>query len=267
MKIHCILLSKNEADVIALCLKEAAEWADFIYVYDGLSTDGTWEIVKALRSTKIIPWRQDGKVFKEGLRAEVFEAFRCNSSPGDWWLQLNADEFYPSCPRDFFKEVKPVYNFVWGINVQYELTHQDLHELNFDSGFVSIRPQLKYYRANWSEPRAFRYRNGLKWRLNSAWPDHAGLVAPQRILFKHYPYRSPEQIQIRLDVRRDNRQRGFEGWDHAKEENWISKIVERHDCRLDNGDVEVFEHELPFHLEPRPVRMVKQLLHAARVWP
>jgi hypothetical protein len=261
------MLTKNEADVVALCLQQAAEWADFIYVYDGLSSDRTWEIVQGLRNTKIIPWRQDGKVFREGLRAEVFEAFRHRSMPGDWWLQLNADEFYPRSPRDFFADIKPIYNFVWGINVEYVLTHQDLLELDFDSGFASIRPQLKYYRANWSEPRAFRYRKGLKWRLNAAWPDHAGLVAPQRIVYKHYPYRSPKQIQMRLDVRRDNRERGFEGWEHAKEANWASKIVERRDCRLDNGHVEIFDYELPSHLEPTPVRIAKRLLHATRVWP
>jgi hypothetical protein len=64
-KIHCIALCKNEADVIGLCLTEAAKWADLIYVYDGASTDGTWELVKQLSNPRIIPWKQDGKVFKE----------------------------------------------------------------------------------------------------------------------------------------------------------------------------------------------------------
>src|SRR5277367_5352236 len=71
-KIHCIALCKNEADVIGACLREAVQWADFIYVYDGGSTDGTWEVVRSLNHPRIIPWKQDGKVFKEGLQAEVF---------------------------------------------------------------------------------------------------------------------------------------------------------------------------------------------------
>jgi hypothetical protein len=269
MKIHCILLTKNEADVIELCLNEATEWADFIYVYDGLSTDETWDIVKALQSTKIIPWKQDGKVFREGLRAEVFDAFRHNSSPGDWWLQLNADEFYPSSPRDFFEGVQTHHNFVWGINVEYVLTHQDLSELDFESSFPSLRPNLKYYRVGWSEPRAFRYRKGLKWRLDAAWPNHAGLVAPQRILFKHYPYRSPKQIQTRLDVRRANRERGFEGWDHASELHWQEKIVDHKRCLMDDGtnNFAIDETHLVAHMERTPVRIAKRLLHATRVWP
>ena len=40
-KIHCIVLTKNEADVVGYCLREAAKWADYIYVYDGASTDST----------------------------------------------------------------------------------------------------------------------------------------------------------------------------------------------------------------------------------
>ena len=47
MKIHAICLTRNEADVIEPCLLEAAQWADRIYVYDGASTDGTWEIGRA----------------------------------------------------------------------------------------------------------------------------------------------------------------------------------------------------------------------------
>lgn len=87
-KIHCIALCKNEADVINVCLLEAIKWADYIYVYDGGSTDGTWESVKKLNHSRIIPWKQDAKVFREELRAEVFNEFRHQSSKGDCWLQL-----------------------------------------------------------------------------------------------------------------------------------------------------------------------------------
>lgn len=88
-KIHCIVLCKNEADVINVCLLEAIKWADYIYVYDGGSTDGTWEAVNKLNHSGIIPWKQDPKVFRDGLRAEVFNEFRHQSSKGGWWLQLN----------------------------------------------------------------------------------------------------------------------------------------------------------------------------------
>jgi hypothetical protein len=268
-KIHCIALTKNEADVVGYCLREAARWADHIYVYDGASTDGTWEIVKSLESECIVPWKQDGKVFSEGLRAEVFEAFRSTAQPGDWWLQLNVDEFYPSSPRDFLAQVGRFCNSVWGINVEYMLTHKDVTSLDFSLPFADLLPQLRYYRVIWSEPRAFRYRRGLTWAATAAWPLHVGLVAPQRIVFKHYPYRSPQQVQLRLDVRREARARGFQGWDHASQSSWKEKIVDATACSVDDGSghYEIDVEKLPRHLESPLRRAAKRVLHGVGIWP
>ena len=268
-KIHCIVLTKNEADVVELCLREASAWADRIYVYDGESTDGTWEIVRRLQSKCVVPWKQDGKVFREGLRAEVFAAFRDEAKPGDWWLQLNADEFYPDDPRAFFAGLRPRHQFVWGLNVEYVLTDEDVNSLDFDLPFETIRPQLRHYRISWSEPRAFRYRSRLKWSEDAAWPRHVGLVAPERIIYKHYPYRSPSQIQMRLNVRRDNRARGFEGWAHASQEDWREKIVRAEECELDRRQAK-FSFDpaaVPNHLESPALRLAKSLMHKSGLWP
>ena len=268
-KIHCIALTKNEADVVGFCLREAAKWADHVYVYDGGSTDGTWEIVQAMADAVIVPWKQDGKVFREGLRAEVFEAFRGGAKAGDWWLQLNVDEFYPEDPREFFRRVPRSHNMVWGLNVEYKITDLDLERIDFDDSFERVMPQLKHFRVDWSEPRAFRHRDGLQWNLNAAWPVHAGLVARERIVFRHYPFRSPQQIQTRLDVRRENRERGFGGWDHAKELSWREKIVPADECRVDDGTLvpDFDPRALPNHLEKPHVRILKRMLHGAGVWP
>jgi glycosyltransferase involved in cell wall biosynthesis len=268
-KIHCIALTKNEADVVGLCLREAAKWADFIYVYDGASTDGTWDIVKSLESKTIIPWKQHGKVFREGLRAEVFEHFRHNSAPGDWWVRLDVDEFYPESPREFFARVGRAYDFVWGITVDYVLTESDIAEFDFSVPFESNRPRIRHYKVTWSEPRAFRYRPRLVWMPTWSWPRHAGLIAPERIVFKHYPLRSPSQIQMRLDIRRENRARGFEGWEHANHASWREKIVDEADCMLDDGKapLAIDAGRLPRHLEPPLVRLTKRVLHGTGVWP
>lgn len=53
-------------------------------MYDGGGTDGMWESVKKLNDAGIIPRKQDAKVFREGLQAEVFTEFRHHSSKGDW---------------------------------------------------------------------------------------------------------------------------------------------------------------------------------------
>jgi glycosyltransferase involved in cell wall biosynthesis len=272
MKIHCIALTKNEEDVVGYCLTEASKWADYIYVYDGGSTDATWEIVKSLKSSSsipctIIPWKQDGKVFREGLRAEVFNEFRHLSVDGDWWLQLNVDEFYNNL-RDTLSRIPAATDFVWGIPIEYYITWKDLNELDFSLPIEKLLRSLRYYRADWSEPRCFRYRRRLIWHSDWAWPRHPGLVAKERIIFKHYPCRSPKQIQTRLDVRRANRQKGFSGWEHASQASWKEKIVNISECNIDDGSgYYLLNDRLPRHIEQGPRRIIKRVMHQLGIWP
>lgn len=269
MRIHAICLTKNEADVIEHCLRDATHWADRIYVYDGASTDGTWDRVQAMKSERIIPWRSDDAVFREGLRAEVFADKRGDSREGDWWCQLNADEFYVEKPREFLAAVPANDHVVWSVNLQYYITHEDVAEGAFTGDFEKDRARLKHYAAACAEPRFFRYRERLRWDLNAAWPHHMGVIHPHPMHFRHYCYRSPQQIQMRLDVRRENRARGFEGWDHAKEEDWRSKLVPRAGLHRDEGDGRaIVEEEVRAqYREPKSRRLVKRFMHSTGLWP
>lgn len=270
-RIHSIALCKNEADVIGACLREASTWSDFIYVYDGDSEDDTWPIVLDLakENPKIIPWKQDGKVFQESLRAEVFNAFQHNNRPGDWWFHLNVDEFYIDDPRDFLSRISLRHHVVWGLFIQYMLTDQDINRINFDQPFEIVRAQLRFYISNHSEIRCFRYRTGMVWDLDQGWPYHLGLVHPDLIRFKHYPYRSPIQIQTRLDVRRDHRARGFSGWAHASQADWKDKIVPASLCQIDRGDGQyrIEWDKLTLHRGPLWRRGVQHVMHGLGLWP
>ena len=269
MKIRSICLVKNEADVVEECLTEAARWSDRIYVFDGASTDGTWEKVQAMKSERIIPWKSDGCVFREGLRADVFNAFREEAAEGDWWCQLNGDEFYVQDVPTFLGAVPKHEHVVWGAMIQYYLTPEDVAGEPFSGEFRRDRPRIRYYKTACAERRFFRHRRGLKWKGTDAWPAHLGLVHPELIHFLHYPYRSPQQIQMRLDVRRDNRARGFEGWDHAKESEWQTKIAPRTGLHLEPSDGRfIIEDEiLDQHLESKSQRLVKRFMHGTGLWP
>jgi hypothetical protein len=248
MKIHAICLVRNEADVIEECLREAS-WADRIYLYDGASTDGTWELLQRLRSERIIPWRSDNTTFREGLRALVFNAFRHEAREGDWWCQLNGDEFYTEDPRAFLQAVPKAHQVVWGLMIQYYLTPEDVDGgAAWKGQFGEDRERIRYYRAACAERRFFRHRERLVWHDTDAWP---------------------EQIQMRLDVRRDNRARGFEGWEHAKELDWREKIVARAGLHLDagNGHFQLEADVLRQHLESPRQRLVKRVLHGLKIWP
>lgn len=267
--IHSILLIKNEADIVAHCIRESLRWSDYIYVYDGASSDGTWDIVQQLRSDRVILFKSDGKVFKEGLRAEVYNRYADRAREGDWWCQLNSDEFYVDDPRTFLASVPSRFHVVWGLFIQYYLTETDLQTLNFDHPVGEILKSIRHYRADHAERRFFRHRNRLQWSEDDAWPRHLGITYPKLIRFRHYPYRSPAQIQMRLDVRRDNRARGFEGWEHASDENWRSKIFSASTLHLDAGDGRIIleEDKLPVHMGSRSQRMIQRVMHGLGLWP
>src|SRR5436853_6547718 len=98
MKIHAITVVKNEADIIEYTMKDALKWADYIYVFDNGSDDGTWEKLQAMASDHLIPWKHDDAPFRESLRADVFNHFRDRAAPGDWWCRLDSDEVYDINP-------------------------------------------------------------------------------------------------------------------------------------------------------------------------
>ena len=172
-KIHAICVVKNEVDIIAACLRSAEQWADRIIVYDNKSDDGTWEVVKGLANARIIPWKQDGKVFQESIRAEVFNNFKAQASPGDWWCRLDADEFYVEDPKIFLARVPWPYHVVWGIAAEFYLTEEDLGK-GFLAPIENRLEALRYYRVENSEPRFFRHRKGLRWPMNTGWAGPYG---------------------------------------------------------------------------------------------
>jgi hypothetical protein len=171
--------------------------------------------------------------------------------------------------RQFLGAVPKSEHVVWAVNIQYYLTPEDVEGEPFAGQFQQDQDRIHYYKAACAERRFFRHRTGLRWNGSDAWPHHLGVTHAGLLHFRHYPYRSPQQIQMRLDVRRDNRARGFEGWDHAKELEWQSKIVPRAGLHLDAGDGKfIIEPEnLTQHLEPLSQRIVKRVMHGAGIWP
>src|SRR6516165_3845326 len=86
MKIHALCLIKNEADVLQETFESALRWCDHIYVFDNGSSDGTWELVKelAVQYPEIVPYKQDDVLYRNSLRADIFNAYRAKARPQDW---------------------------------------------------------------------------------------------------------------------------------------------------------------------------------------
>ncbi|MBV9388002.1 MAG: glycosyltransferase family 2 protein [Chroococcidiopsidaceae cyanobacterium CP_BM_ER_R8_30] len=226
MRIHSISLVKNESDIIEQVLKAALTWSDFIYVYDNGSTDGTWEKVVNLAKDhrQIVPYKQESKPMRDQIRSEAFNRYRSNSSNGDWWCRLDADEIYIDNPKRFLAEIPQKYELVWSASFQYYFTDKDLVLYNQEPSLyaddVPVEKKCRFYINNWSEIRFFRYKEDLIWTKN-AWPDELYIHYPERIRLKHFQYRSPQQIQKRL-----NNRKNLEIFEHEKLANWETSVLD-----------------------------------------
>ena len=274
MKIFAILLVKDEADIIGAALQSASEWADGIFVLDNGSSDGTWELLQSMQSNVIHPWRQEFAPYRRSLRADIFNHFRHHASTGDWWCNMDADEFYVDDPRQFLASVAPRYHVVFKKSIDYRLTREDVTENHFSGRFEDDRAILRYVEPRcWTEMRFFRHRERLQWHSSgprvSNLPRRVGLHYPTPILVRHYQYRSPDQIQRRLDVRnavpRDREGRPFK---HVRQSHWEDLVVSRSDVVLDEGRITYDALPQRSKIKERlPKRIIKTVLHGLRVWP
>jgi len=276
MRIFGNCLVKNEADMIEETLRSAARWCDRIFVFDNGSTDGTWDRVHSLARELpgvVVPFKSDPVPYRDSLRAETFNQFRHECTDGDWWCKLDADEIYVENPRDFLRRIPLRHHVVWGVNFQFYLTEKDVEELAADPDrhppHVAAEKVICHYRCEYSEARFFRYRTGLQWLSGSA-PRHLGVVHPERIRLKHYQYRGPEQVNLRLKTRQDAMAGGcgtFQGY--CDETDWRQKVVPSTTCHsINEADAfRIEEDKLPRHLERPLQRMAKLFMHGAGIWP
>jgi glycosyltransferase involved in cell wall biosynthesis len=275
MKIFGNCLIKNETDIIEETLVHAANWCDRIFVFDNGSTDGTWEKVLSLASKMpevVVPFKSDGVPYRDSLRMETFNHYRNECGPDDWWCKLDADELYVDNPKTFLADVPKRHHVVWGVNFQFYLT--DIDEIKIGTNPELYPPHshaessLRYYRCEYSEVRFFRYRPRLLWENGSA-PRHMGVVHPRRIRFKHYQYRSPAQIDLRLKTRQEAMANGcgtFQGY--CDETSWRQKVVPASSCLCIDAPTpfQIEEEKIPRHLEPTFQRMAKLLMHTSGLW-
>lgn len=271
MRIHALALVKNEADVIGQTLAAAAAWADAIYVYDNGSDDSTWEIVHDLAAThpSVVPAIQDATPYRQSHRRALFERHR--GEPGDWWGFLDADEIYIDDPRAFLAAVPEKFGEVWNASFEYYFTDVDAARYDEDPAAyaddVPVEGKCRYFVNNWSELRFFRDTERVYWPEGDGSPEGLDPVYPGRIRLKHYQYRSPQQIQRRIDSRREALERGsflhemIPDWKHAilrpleidfataspayAPTTWRDRVVDASELTEDEGEYVVDESALP----------------------
>lgn len=92
MRITVHTIIKNEDRWIWYALQSVLPYVEKIFVYDTGSTDKTLEIVKSIKSSKIIV-QERGEVDKEGLTKLRME--QLEKTETEWFLILDGDEIWP----------------------------------------------------------------------------------------------------------------------------------------------------------------------------
>ena len=258
MKIFAIMLVKNEVDVVKYSILDAKRWADRIFVMDNGSTDGTWEIVQSLADEVVVPWKQDPQPFYDGLRADVFNHFRHESQNGDWWCcNLDADEFYLDDPRKFLAKIPKKYNAVRRKAFVFCLTQEDVKNYDFNGDFEKDRSHInKVEKKMYAELRFFRYKESFRWVTKSVFRHTRShmIYYPEFITLKHYQYRSPKQMQVRIDTRRAVFEKTKQTFRHANQKDWQELLCKNENCiSIDNDDdLRKLATELPVILCDEP---------------
>ncbi|MGE0864069.1 MAG: glycosyltransferase family 2 protein [Vicinamibacterales bacterium] len=272
-----MLLVKNEADILEWSLADASRYLDYIYVLDNGSDDGTWELVQAIAAanSRVVPMGRELAPFSDALRSRIFNAFRERAQEGDWWCRFDADEIYAEDPRAKLAAVAPHQHVVFGQFLLYELTHDEADRLG--GGNAGDRPPTispancpRFYLKSYlhAEARFFRHRPKLVWNTGS-WPRHMGINAPEHVLIKHFRYRSPAQIQLRLDTRHAATAAGWPNFAHDVENSWTQKLRQPDEVYFDAHDGRYASDfaAVATSREPRSHVLVKRLLHGTGIWP
>lgn len=273
MKIFSICLVKNEADIIEYCLEKASVWAHKIFVYDNGSEDNTWEIVNqmAKANARVVPYKKEKKPFRDNLRAEVFNEFRHMASDNDWWcFRMDSDEFYIDDPRIFLSKIPNKYHVVWKASFDYRLTFEDVEEFTFTDNCPHDAKQLKYYNPLlYTEARFFKHRSRLKWPVDESFPKHMGIVAPQFIKQKHLQYRSPNQIQNRLNKKKEATKSGYKFFGkHDNEASWREVLEHRESLIQESEDWNFEGFKYPnLHRKTAKRRVFEFIMHGLKLYP
>jgi glycosyltransferase involved in cell wall biosynthesis len=276
MKIHGMLLVKNEADIIEWSLRESCKHFDHIYVLDNGSEDGTWELVRevARANPQVVPFEVDRSPFSDALRAKIFNRYRQHSEEGDWWCRFDADEIFVSSPRTLLQDVAGSHSVVWGLFLNYMMTPAEAEKLLRQSPDsppkINVTNCPRYYRKDYvhSEAMFFKHRHRLVWNQGS-WPSHMGLVSPLRPLVKHFRYRSAQQIMLRLATRQSAAAAGWPNFAHEMESSWKEKLCSETELWFDadDGNYSIDFRNAPEAREPFSRLLMKRFLHGTRIWP
>lgn len=206
MKIFSVTIVQDQEDIIEENIRHHQSLFDDLYIWDIGSVDSTVEIIKRLSCEfdNVHP-KYEKRQFSNDLRGELFGEIKHKYNENDWYYQLDSDEF-------LYSNIKSI---VANANNENKFFLRSYH-LNFrlrvdeiSTPFINTSSR-QYFKVEYSEVRAFKNVNSVKWPLNDRSILPLGNILPinlkrphrEFVVIYHYPFRSQEQLQKRIESKR-----------------------------------------------------------------
>ena len=225
MNTYGFMLVKNEADIIGQTIESLLRFGGFkhIFVFDNGSTDETLSVAKryagSTLSVDVLP-----TPFSDSLKFDTVYQHRHLMQDGDWFAILDADEVYAEPLQPVLNDaVREGANFVECKSAQFYFTDAE-ESYEFDPAKPAIE-QRRHYLVNYGEPRVFRYENDTTLTADAVKQRVSGLIkASKQFLILHFQFRSDQQTQKRIDIRRQNNHLS-NNWGHINSDQWRDYVV------------------------------------------
>jgi hypothetical protein len=272
MRFHALLVVRDEGDIIRQSLSAALKWADAIYVYDTGSTDGTWETIEefARDDSRVVLYRHEPVWFRNEIRAILFDRYRSRAEAGDWFVTLDADEFFHIPPPEFVNtRLAPHETAVSYQLYDFKLTKVEYAQLQSADQIqaeraLPIELRRRYFVSlRYSESRLFKYRPTMQWVPPNA-PYNMGFISRSRIPIRHYSDRDPMQMENKYRMRLQMRPYvGCNSSPHWQVTDWRELLKSADDPELTYWRPcdDLPAYEWTNHLAPPHMRFAQRLVH------
>ncbi len=235
MKLYGLLVVQNEADVIEDLLQFLKNLGTYeaIFFFDLGSSDNTFEKAQKFKDLLYKPQVLQ-EPYTEKLRYDLLAQYRPLYKEGDWLAIIDADEFYVDDPITFIQHAeKENAGCVRTYQIEFMFTDLDLAQIEKEDRSLPIYDRRKHYLINWSEPRFLKF-------LDEDRIFSTSKPASRRFLNRHYPNRTPEQMDLRIKTRLENKKktrriRGRQDWLQIYSPRWQDYIASHRNLHLYDG--------------------------------
>lgn len=201
-----LLLTYNEADIIDEMMQSNRHAVDAMLVLDG-STDDTPEKLAQYPEVHTILRDEDvltaGEKLRDYHRQVLLEAARASFGMGHWYTLMHGDEIFHHNPRRVLEQAEKqgAKRINWAA-MQFFLHPSDQATYERQTTHENVQTRVRWYSPFWLEIRQFKDAQGVHYPVgqhSKVIPAGVGWKPYARVpIFKHYPYRNPEQMMERL---------------------------------------------------------------------